>query len=406
MRGAVITAHTPSAERLPLWRMPAIRKLLLITLLGFTSFDLTLASLPSWAVAGGAGVGAAGSVTAALLLATVLVQLVVPPLVARLGAGRVLAIGLLALGAPAPLYILSQDLRVLVALSIVRGAGFAILTVVGTLLTFSLAPAGKHGESVGLYGLVIAVPNLLALPAGVALLQADLFGWAAALAGAPVLAVPLAWGLHARDTAASGDRPHAPRRAAVVAVLSPALVLFAVTVAVGGVLTVLPIERPSGQLATAALLVLGVTTAVSRWQAGGLADRVPSRWWLPGGVVLSVVGAGVLALGMAGGENVRSDAVVLVAAALLGAGQGAVQNLSLINAFARAGVGRASTASAVWNAGFDAGTGLGAFAVGAISATVVGFAGTLAVCAGVIALTLPLAVRSSRAALSRGSGGG
>ncbi len=393
------------AERISLWRSPAIRVLLVVSVLGFSSFDLTLASLPSWAVAGGAGVGAAGLVTTALLLVTVLVQLVVPAMVARLGAGRVLALGLLALGGPAPLYAVSQDLRWLLALSLVRGAGFAILTVVGTLLTFSLAPPGRHGESVGLYGLALAVPNLLAVPAGVALLHAGLFEWAAGLAGAPVLGVPLALSLKTARPTGSSERHVSGQRSAVLAVLSPAIVLLAVTVAVGGVLTVLPIERPSGQLATIALLVLGVSTAWTRWQAGALVDRVPSIWWLPSSVLLTVLGVGVLALGLLVGAGTRGDVVVLVAMALFGAGQGAVQNLSLLNAFARAGSGRESAASAVWNAGYDAGTGLGAFVVGAVSATVIGFPGTLAACAVVIALTFPVALHSTRAAtVSRGSG--
>ncbi len=396
-----------ATERIPLWRSPAIRSLLTISVLGFSSFDLTLASLPSWAVDGGAGVGAAGLVTTALLLVTVLVQLVVPALVARLGAGRVFALGLLALGAPAPLYAVSQDLRWLLALSLVRGVGFAILTVVGTLLTFSLAPPGRQGESVGLYGLALAVPNLLAVPAGVALLHAGLFGWAAVLAGAPVLGIPLALRLKPPAPTPAGV-PHAEgAHRAVLAVLSPAIVLLAVTVAVGGVLTVLPIERPSGQLATVALLVLGITTAWTRWQAGALADRVPSVWWLPSSVLLTVLGVGVLALGLLLGDGAGPALVVLVAMALFGAGQGAVQNLSLVNAFARAGPGRESAASAVWNAGYDAGTGLGALIVGAISASVIGFPGTLAGCAGVIALTFPLALYSTRRArFSRGSGGG
>jgi len=396
-----------SAERTALWRSPAIRVLLVVSVLGFSSFDLTLASLPSWAVAGGAGVGAAGLVTSALLLVTVLVQLVVPSLVARLGAGRVLALGLLALGAPAPLYAVSHDLRWLLVLSLVRGFGFAVLTVVGTLLTFSLAPPDRQGESVGLYGLALAVPNLLAVPAGVALLNAGLFGWAAALAGAPVLGIPLALRLKPPAPVSGGERPAeardvSGRHGAVLAVLSPAIVLLAVTVAVGGVLTVLPIERPSGQLATVALLVLGVATAWTRWQAGALADRMPSIWWLPSSVLLTVLGVAVLALGLLAGAGAGPDAVVLVAMALFGAGQGAVQNLSLVNAFARAGSRRESAASAVWNAGYDAGTGLGALVVGAVSATVIGFPGTLAACAVVIALTFPVALRSTRAATVTG----
>ncbi|MEO9221786.1 MAG: hypothetical protein ABI251_08425 [Mycobacteriaceae bacterium] len=86
----------------------------------------------------------------------------------------------------------------------------------------------------------------------------------------------------------------------------------------------------------------------------------------------------------------------MIAIGLFGVGQGAVQNLSLVNAFARAGAGRESAASAVWNAGYDSGTGLGALLVGAVSATMIGFAGTLALCALVIAVTFPLALRSTR----------
>lgn len=388
-----------------LLRSRPVATLVLISLLGFTGFCFTLSALPTWAVQGGAGVGAAGTVTAVLLLSTVLGQLAVPWWTTRFGAGRVMAVGLLALGAPAPFYALSHDLRWLLALSVVRGVGFAILTVVGTLLTFALAPPGRHGEAVGLYGIAIAVPNLLAIPAGVALTQAGWFPWAAVLAGAPVLAVPLAWSLHAvagpaRPAAerSGPDAAGAGRWSAVAAVLSPSVVLLAVTVAVGGVLTVLPIERPDGQLAAAAVLLLGLTGAVTRWRVGALRDRVRGAWLLPTTVAVSGVGAALLAVGLGLGSGAGATVAVLVGAAVFGAGQGAVQNLTLVDAFALAGPERASTASAVWNVGFDAGTGLGAVAVGALSATALGFPLTMGVCAAVVACTLPLAVRSSRRA--------
>jgi hypothetical protein len=72
------------AQRPSLWRLPAVRRLLALTLLGFSSFFLTLASLPSWAVRGGVPAGSAGLVTAAMLTCTVLVQLAVPALTRRL----------------------------------------------------------------------------------------------------------------------------------------------------------------------------------------------------------------------------------------------------------------------------------------------------------------------------------
>ena len=98
-----------------LWRIPGLRALALLSLLAFASFFLTLSSLPLWAVDGGASVGSAGIVTTALLAATVACQLLVPRAERRLGLPRLLAIGLVALGLPTPLYLVSQDLGWLAA---------------------------------------------------------------------------------------------------------------------------------------------------------------------------------------------------------------------------------------------------------------------------------------------------
>lgn len=59
----------------PLWREPGMRQLVLISLLGFASFCLTLAAVPTWAHAGGVGDGAAGLPTTVMLASTVLTQL-------------------------------------------------------------------------------------------------------------------------------------------------------------------------------------------------------------------------------------------------------------------------------------------------------------------------------------------
>jgi predicted MPP superfamily phosphohydrolase len=44
--------------------------------------------------------------------------------------------------------------------------------VLGALLAAAVAPPERRGEAIGLYGLAIAVPNLIAVPAGVALVLA------------------------------------------------------------------------------------------------------------------------------------------------------------------------------------------------------------------------------------------
>ena len=123
-----------SGARTSLWRLPALRALVGTTALGFASYCLTLASLPAYAVAGGAGETSAGVVTTVFLLVTIACQMGVPALTARFGLGPVLGAGLIALGAPAPLYALSDSLGWVAAISAVRGAGFAVLTVLGSTL--------------------------------------------------------------------------------------------------------------------------------------------------------------------------------------------------------------------------------------------------------------------------------
>jgi MFS family permease len=384
-------AQGTTGSRPSLWRLPAVRALAGATVLGFTSFTLTLASLPAYAVAGGAATDIAGLVTAVFLAATVAGQSAVPALTARFGPGPVLAVGLVALGAPSPLYAVDDGLLWLSAVSAVRGLGFAVLTVLGATLAARVAPPERRGESIGLYGLAIAVPNLAFVPAGVALVLGGHAAWMAWLAAAPVLALPLVPGV-VRGVRAEPRTGTSSSRAAVLAALTPSAVLLVVTLAGGGLVTFLPIERPDGVLATATLLLFGITAALGRWRAGVLADRAGTRLLLPLALLLSVGGMAVVALGLSAGAG-----WVLAGAAVFGAGYGAVQNLTLVTAFARAGEGGATTASAVWNASFDAGTAVGALVLGLVAAGI-GLPWTYVLVAGVLLLTLPLARVATRPA--------
>ena len=382
-------ARGTTRARTSLWRLPAMRALVGATVLGFTSFSLTLASLPAHAVAGGAAADTAGVVTAVFLVVTVAIQTVVPALTVRYGLGPVLGVGLLALGAPAPLYAVNDGVLWLSAVSAVRGAGFGVLTVLGATLAARVAPPERRGESIGLYGLAIAVPNLVAVPAGVALVLGGHAGWLAWLAASPVLALPLVPGV-VRGARVEPPGGTSSSRAAVRAALAPSTVLLVVTLAGGGLVTFLPIERPDGVLATATLLLFGITAALGRWRAGVLADRAGTRLLLPLALFVSAAGLAAVALGLGAGAG-----WVLAGAAVFGAGYGMVQNLTLLAAFARAGEGGATAASATWNASFDAGTAVGALALGLVAAGV-GLPWTYALVAGVLLLALPLARVATR----------
>jgi predicted MFS family arabinose efflux permease len=386
---------TTVGRRSSLWQVPAVRSLFAVTVLGVSSFALLLSALPAHAAETGAGLTAAGAVTTVFLVVTVLVQGTVPALVRRLGLGPVLAGGLVALGLPAPLYLLGDDLRWLVAVSALRGIGFAVLTVLGSSIAAQAVPPERRGESIGIFGLGAALPSLVAVPGGTALTLAGHFAWVAVLAAASLLALGFVPGLVGALGPLPEDAAPGGSRAAVWAAAVPSLVLLVVTLAGGGLVTFLPIERPDGALAAVALLVFGLSTALCRWQAGVLVDRMGARVLLPATVASGVVGMLLVALGLCAGGTPGAGAV-LAGVLALGVAYGAVQNLTLVIALARAGEGQTSTVSAVWNACYDSGTAIGALAVGAVAAEL-GLPLTYVLVAACLALVLPLAVTLPRA---------
>lgn len=374
-------------------------------MLAFSSFFVTLSSLPLYAVQIGASAGAAGLVTTVMLASTVGTQTAVPALVNRWGLVPVLSAGLVLLGAPGALYLVGAQFWWVLAISVLRGFGFAVITVLMPLVAGRLVATARRGEAIGVYGLAIALPNLLAVPLGVALTAAGHFRWVAVLSLTPLLALPLLRTLTSAmlpaDPVAAAAAGAPDNRSALRAMAGTVLVLFVVTLSGGGVLTFLPVERPDGTLATIALLTFGATGALGRWRAGALADQVGTRLLLPLAVLLAALGMGVLASGLALGVS----AVVLIGAAVLGIGYGSVQNVSLLVAFDRAGPANQTTASAAWNAAFDAGTAVGALLVGIVATGAAvgrpGFPWTFGACGVLILVALPLAVRATRAARHR-----
>ena len=368
--------------------------MMLLAIAGFTGFYATLASLPAHVVATGGSTASAGATTTVMLAATVLFQPAVPAMLRRLPTRATLVLGLAALGLPAPLLIWSDSGAGLYCICAMRGVGFAIFTVASALMTSEVAPPGRQGETAGLYGLAAAIPNVTVLPLAVLLTHAVGFWLIASIASLPVLGIVFALGGGWRRPA--GPEPTETRtrratRAAIARSLLPAAVLCAITVAGGAVVTILPILRP-GFVATAGLLVFATGGALARWRAGVHADRHGPSWLLPGACAIAIAGL----LGLPWGLDGRVDLVVLMACALLGAGYGAVQSLTLVDAFARAAPRERPIASAVWNGAFDAGTAVGATLIGLLSAAGTGLWGAFAVLAAIVAAVVPAAMSLSQ----------
>ena len=375
---------------------------------GFSGYALLLPVAPLWAVHGGAGAAGAGLVNGVLLATTVIAQLAVPWTLRTLGHGRTMAFGLVLMAAGAAL-VVADDLTWILACSVVRGVGFGILTVTGSAVVGHLAPPALRGRMVGVYGLAVAVPNLVLLPAGVPAVDALGFAPVLLVAALPLLGIPAALALGHLVRPAPAPAPVAPvpgspapvadeaavpaPRGLLAAVVPPTAVLLAATMAGGALLTFLPQVTSSGT-AGVALLLMGLAAAASRFGAGHLADAGPRGghgWLAP---LLVVTAAGTTACAWGAGDG--ATGWLLAGALLCGTGYGALQNLTLVSAFQRAGPGRVDETSTVWNVGFDGGTALGAVMVGVV-ASVWGFPVAFA-CAGAGCVLALVAARASRPA--------
>ena len=380
-------------DRRPLAMQWPCARMMLMTAAGFTGFFVTLPSLPAYLASAGNSTASAGATTTVMLAATVLFQPVVPALLRRLSTPATMAIGLLVLGLPAPLLIWASSGAGLYSICVLRGVGFAVFTVAGAFMASEVAPPGRQGEAAGLYGLAAGIPNVIVIPLAVLLLHAVGFWPIAAIAGLPAVGAALALGSGWRRVAPEPTQavPTGATQRAIARSLLPAVVLYAITVAGGAVVTILPIVR-SELVATVGLGVFAVAAALSRWQAGRQVDR-PGRTWLLAGACATAIAA---LLALAAGLSGPSDGVVLAACAMLGVGYGSIQCLTLVYSFARTTSSERPVASAVWNGAFDAGTATGAVLIGALSASGIGWWGTFAVLAVLVAAVMPAAVSSTR----------
>jgi MFS family permease len=351
-------------------------------------FYLPLSVMPMYAEQTGAG-GGAGLSTVVLLVATVVCELVTPRLILLIGYRWALAIGLFLLGAPTLVLTVSSSTWVIVLVSVVRGAGFAVSVVAGGAVTAMLIPAERRGEGLALVGIVGGVPGMLALPAGV---------WAAAHWGyEPVFVVTAVATLLALLSL-----PGLPRTASVtkthgvVAGLRSALVMrpatiFATSAAAAGVLvTFVPLAIIDGPawVAAAALLAQPAASTLARWVAGRLGDRYGPSRLLPAGLLLAAVGMAAIAV-------TGTPAAVIGGALVFGAGFGVLQNATLALMFARVPTGGEGAVSAIWNAAYDLGMAAGALGAGLAVASI-GYPATFVLTAAVMVPALILVRRDRR----------
>jgi len=375
-----------------------------------TSFYLLLSVTPMYAMSAGAGSAGAGLVTGSLMLTTVLAEFASPRLLGRFGYRAVFAAGALLLGGPAPALLLPHSMATIIAVSIARGIGFGLATVVLGALVAASVPAERRGEGIGLAGVVACVPAIVALPSGVWLAQntgyAVVIAITAISALAPLAATP--WLADPGNTGPAGQQAgsghgeagsgHAETETAPAGLLSslrsggmlrPGLVFAATTIAAGVVASFLPLAAGvSAGVATLGLFAQALTATASRWWAGRRGDR-------HGHAGLLIPGLLTAAAGMASLIWVSAPVVVIAGMCLFGIGFGIAQNVTFALMLDRAPASGYGTASALWNLAYDAGYGTGPIVFGVFVAHT-GYPAAFALTGLLILAALVPAVRDRR----------
>jgi hypothetical protein len=344
-------------------------------MLWFAGFALLVPVAPLWVIRGGSDDLGAGLVTGIMMACTVLAQLSMRRVLAGLGWRWTLVLGAGLLGLPALGHLATDRLWAVTALAALRGLGFGIVTVCGATAVASFVEPGRRGRALGALGLAIAAPQFILVPVAPWLADRAGFGLVFVLAVLPALAIPLAWPI----ARAVGDRDRAPAggsgaggsgpgAAALGRVLlGPIAALVVITASGGAILTFTPRILVSPALGFAGLLAFTGAAAVSRWGAGGVGDRFGATTAIAPLLFTGALGLAGIALRADSVHDNAGRVLVISGLLLVGFAYGGLQNLTLTQAFAAAGEPARNSVSIAWNLSFDAGTGLGAFAVGAIA---------------------------------------
>ncbi|MGC4243562.1 MAG: MFS transporter [Herbaspirillum sp.] len=357
------------------WREPGMPGLLLTTGLAFAGFAVLMPVAPMHVIALGGNPFLAGLANAVLMATTILTQLVVERVRSRIGWSAILVLGCLLLGVPALVEIFAGKAWHVILLAAVRGTGFGIITVCGASAVAVLFAPERRGRAVGAYGLAVAAGQLVLTPASPWIAETAGFTTTFVLAAIPIVGVPFAISAgatierRARDASsvATGPPSMIDRRRAFTRVLPAIVALTAVTCSGGAIMTFAPQFVAEAVLTLVALLVFTAAAAFSRWLAGGWADRHGAKTFIVPALCIAVLGLVAIAGGMAGSAGNVSQVLLVAGALLVGTSFGTMQNVTLVRAFELAGEQAKGTASTAWNVAFDAGTGIGAMAIGALA---------------------------------------
>lgn len=276
---------------------------------------------------------------------------------------------------------------------IFHGAGMGLYPTAATAMAADVAPPARRAEFLGVFGMAGSIAMALGPATGIALSRS--FGFVplfAIAAGIGIVGLALT-ALVAETLTARGTAPFTLRATLSRAALFPSLLVLALMLTYGALITFLPLHADArGMNPGLFFLVYALALTAARQPAGRLSDRIGRAPVAAAG--LTIIGAALVIVALSDGM------IGLLAAGLVyGIGQGAANPALIAWCVDGAAPAERGRAMGTFYTALELGIAIGAITAG-LAVSRAGFTATFLIAAG-IALTAALGAISG-AAPSRG----
>ena len=289
------------------------------TFVFFLSFYLLLPALPLYARTLGIPESQIGFIIGLFAVSSMVVKPVAGWAADRWGRKPLMVAGAALFVCSSALYGWSVTVGALLAVRIVHGAGMGLFPTASASMVADLAPPGRRGEAMGLWGAASNVALALGPLGAVWISDRWGFGWLFALSAAVALTALVLTGLQRETLGAPVRVPFGLSALLSPAVAFPSGIVFCLMTSYGVQAAFLPIYAQSrGANPGVFFLVLALVVAVARGYAGQISDRLGRVPVAAAG--LALVAASLAALAAGGGL-----AALVTAGVLYGLGFGAAQ---------------------------------------------------------------------------------
>ncbi|WP_408006304.1 MFS transporter [Pseudalkalibacillus sp. A8] len=328
----------------------------------FAGFQMTLPTLPLFVNELGGKDEMIGMIVGIFTFSALIIRPWAGHVLETLGRRFVYLIGLVVFIVSVGAYSFTSSIVLLFLLRVVQGLGWGMsTTAVGTIAT-DLIPPKRRGEGMGFFGLAGTLAMAFGPALGLMLVAKASFSVTFAIAAICGLSsLVIASLIHYRP----GEKSHAPQRKWDLyekTALVPALLLFFITMAFGGITSFLPLYAEQLNIGGIGwyFTVFAISLMVVRPFSGKLYDRAGHKAvFLPGTflILIAMIDLAFLA----------NEWMLLAAALFFGVGFGSVQPALQAWAIQQAPKNRRGMANATFFSSFDLGVGTGAMVFGVIA---------------------------------------